>query len=197
MYSYVCTAWFLFFLCAHGCYVFKWASGKRLYLTYSISMPVSSHGDAFHSNPLKSYKVGGKKKAQFGFFCQPCDGIYNHLFVILECKETAGKIMSAFLHPEVCESRHGRKKNKEAKTVRGAWDDGKKTKGYKEMNWTWHETRWQEGSAKEAGKERGTSKEWILIKRVFSFPGVRLSERLGGICCPTFPLWPYIKPRGK
>lgn len=28
------------------------------------------------------------------------------------------------------------------------------------------------------------------------FPGVKLSEWLGGICCPTFPLWPYIKPRG-
>lgn len=140
---------------------------------------------------------GGRNKGTFWILCRPFDGIYNHLFVILECEETAGKVMSAFLHPEVCESRHRGKKNTEAKTVRGAWDDGKKTKGYEEMNWTWHETRWQEGSAKEAGKERGTSKEGFLIKRVFSFPGVRLSERLGGICCPTFPLWLYIKPRGK
>lgn len=140
---------------------------------------------------------GGRNKGTFWILCRPFDGIYNNSFVILECEETARKIMSAFLHPEVCASRNRGKENKEAKTVRGAWDDGKKTKGYEEMNWTWHETRWQEGSAKEAGKERGTSKEWFLIIRVFSFPGVRLSERLGGICCPTFPLWPYIKPRGK
>lgn len=140
---------------------------------------------------------GGRNKGTVWILCRPFDGIHNHLFVILECEETAGKTMSAFLHAEVCESRHRGKKNKEAKTVRGAWDDGKKTKGYEEMNWTWHETRWQEGSAKEAGKERGTSKEGFLIKRVFSFPGVRLSEWVGGICCPTFPLWPYIKPRGK
>lgn len=85
--------------------------------------------------PLKSYKVGGTK-AQFGFFFRSFDGIYNHLFVILQYGETARKVMSAFLHPEVCESRHKVKKNKEAKTVRGARDDGKKTKGYEEMNWT-------------------------------------------------------------
>lgn len=30
----------------------------------------------------------------------------------------------------------------------------------------------------------------------FSLPRVKLSVRLGGICCPTFPLWPYTEPRG-
>lgn len=153
---------------------------------------------AMHVVPPPEELQGGWNKSTVWILCRPFDGIYNHLFVML-CYVICARehYISAFLHPDVCESRYRGKKNKEAKTVRGAWDDGKKAKGYEEMNWTWHETRWQEGSAKEAGKERGTSKEWFLIKRVFSFPGVRLSERLGGICCPTFPLWPYIKPRGK
>lgn len=35
-----------------------------------------------------------------------------------------------------------------------------------------------------------------LNKGTFSLPGVKLSVWLGGICCPTFPLWPYTEPRG-
>lgn len=64
------------------------------------------------------------------------------------------------------------------------------------MNWTWWEERRQKESGKEIETEWGTWEEGHQMKRVFSLPGVKLSEQLGGICCPTFPLWPYIKPRG-
>lgn len=46
------------------------------------------------------------------------------------------------------------------------------------------ERKWSGG----LGRNGALGKEGRLIKRVFSLPGVKLSERLGGICCPTFPL---------
>lgn len=46
----------------------------------------------------------------------------------------------------------------------------------------------RKGGGKEVAKEWGTYEEEPLIKRVFSLPGVKLSEQLGGICCSTFPL---------
>lgn len=54
-------------------------------------------------------------------------------------------------------------------------------------------TEWRLGRRGRGGHRR---RNWFKKKKVFSLPGVRLSLWLGGIWRPTFPLWPYIKPRG-
>lgn len=83
----------------------------------------------------------------------------------------------------------------QAKTVGGTWEKPKVKK-----RWIRHDKK-QEGKKKlerrsgRSGDGETQEEDLIKKKRVFSLPGVKLSLWLSSICCPTSPLWPYIKPR--